>query len=206
MDVPLGPRGALLVSVSVDDPCVVGVGTLATGSPARVMRFIEAVGDDLQLRDALRQQGHEVDPPVEELLEGWHAFAKRELLRRVRGLPPTPTHADPPTGSTGMTRGSQIRQRVDLKDFVRKHAGYGLEDFLEVDGVVACRCPFPDDRRSEPLFFIDPERQRWLCIGCDRAGDVLDFAFNHLGIQGRALLAFMSTEAGLPPPTDEEWI
>jgi hypothetical protein len=206
MDGPLGPRGALLVSVPADDPCVIGVGALTTGSPAGVLRFIEAVGDDLHLRDALRQQGHDVDPPVAELLGGWHAFAKRELLRRVRGLPPTRAHADPPNWSTGVTRGGHIRHRVDLTDFVRKHAGYDPSDFLEIDGVVACRCPFPGDRRTEPLFFIGPGRQRWLCIGCDRAGDVLDFAYHRLGIQGRALMAFMSAEAGLPPPSDEEWL
>ena len=206
MDGPLSPRGALLVSFSVDEPCVIGVGALATGSPASVIRFIEALEDDIQVCEALRQQGHDLDPPLDELLEGWHDFAKQELLRRIRGLPPTLTHADPLDRSTGAARASQIRQRVDLQDFVRKHTEPDPSHLLEVDDVVVCRCPFPDDPQSEPLFCIDPKRQRWLCIACERGGDVLDFAYHRLGTRGRALIDFMSAEAGLPLPLDEEWI
>jgi DNA primase len=35
-------------------------------------------------------------------------------------------------------------------------------------------CPLHDD--THPSFFVYPDDQRWWCFGCNRGGDIIDFA------------------------------
>src|SRR3954453_21456613 len=63
---------------------------------------------------------------------------------------------------------------------------YPLLDVVQRLGVVLKRsgshrwqahCPFHDDRT--PSFFVDVERQRFVCFGCKARGDVIDFERLH---------------------------
>src|ERR1041384_3056108 len=67
---------------------------------------------------------------------------------------------------------------------------YPLLDVVERAGVRLRRsgshrfqglCPFHEDRN--PSFFVDVERQRFVCFGCKARGDVIDFVQlqEHLG-------------------------
>src|SRR5438034_9509933 len=61
-------------------------------------------------------------------------------------------------------------------------------------------CPFHEDRN--PSFFVDVERQRFVCFGCKARGDVIDFVQlnEHLGSVTEACAWLTGTPAP-PVPT-----
>jgi hypothetical protein len=38
------------------------------------------------------------------------------------------------------------------------------------------KCPLPDHEDDSPSFWVYPETRSWYCFGCNRGGDVIDFA------------------------------
>jgi DNA primase len=105
----------------------------------------------------------------------------------------------PITGATPAT----IRRPPDIAEVKR---AYPLLDVVERAGVALRRsgssrfqglCPFHADRN--PSFFVDVNRQRFVCYGCHVWGDVLDFVrlHEHLGTVGEAC-AWLT---GTPQPT-----
>ena len=64
-----------------------------------------------------------------------------------------------------------IRDKVRLEDIVAEY-----EKPARNDGVrVWFRCPFPDHNDSTPSFAVNIERQRYLCYGCGKKGDIYNF-------------------------------
>src|SRR5438045_9183685 len=79
---------------------------------------------------------------------------------------------------------------------------YPLLDVVERAGVRLRRsgshrwqalCPFHEDRN--PSFFVDVERQRFVCFGCKARGDVIDFVrlHEHLGTVSEACALLTGT-------------
>jgi DNA primase len=92
------------------------------------------------------------------------------------------------------------------RDIAEIKLSYPLLEVVERAGVRLKRsgshrwqgqCPFHEDRT--PSFFVDVDRQRFVCFGCNVRGDVIDFVrmHEHLGSVSEAC-AWL---AGSPPPT-----
>src|SRR5579859_3064487 len=91
--------------------------------------------------------------------------------------------------------------RWDIPDIKLR---YRLLDIVERAGVQLKRsgshrwqglCPFHADRN--PSFFVDVERQRFVCFGCKARGDVIDFVRLHeqLSTVGEACNWLTGTQA-----------
>ena len=61
-------------------------------------------------------------------------------------------------------------------------------------------CPFHDDRN--PSFFVDVERQRFVCFGCKTRGDVIDFVRLHERLETIADACVWLTGTPTPAPTN----
>ena len=63
-------------------------------------------------------------------------------------------------------------------------------------------CPFPDHEDKHPSFLISSSRDRWICLGCNRKGDSIDFvkSYNNLSFpEAKDWLAEHLTEPAVPP-------
>src|SRR5712691_6261802 len=65
------------------------------------------------------------------------------------------------------------------------------------------QCPFHEDRN--PSFFVDVERQRFVCFGCKARGDVIDFVRLHeqLGSVSEACAWLTGTPSSTASPRSE---
>jgi DNA primase len=99
-----------------------------------------------------------------------------------------------PPSSTPRTDIAEIKLRYPLLEVVER-AGVSLRrsGSHRWQGL----CPFHQDRN--PSFFIDVERQRFVCFGCKARGDVIDFVQlnEHLGSVTEACAWLTGTPA--PP-------
>jgi CHC2 zinc finger len=95
--------------------------------------------------------------------------ARRELdrRRRFRSMPSAPVWPD------GRAELAEIKQRVELADFIERHAAVV---FRRVGSRLWGHCPFPDHVDPRPSFCVTPAKQLWCCFGCRRGGDVFSFA------------------------------
>ena len=85
---------------------------------------------------------------------------------------------------------------------------YPLLDVVQREGVVLKRsgtqrwqglCPFHEDRN--PSFFVDVERQRFVCFGCKARGDVIDFVRLHERLNSVANACAWLARTPAPPTT-----
>jgi DNA primase len=65
----------------------------------------------------------------------------------------------------------QVKAQVYLEDIVR---GYGV-DLVGRGKRLEGHCPFPGHEDGTPSFNVYTKTQRYMCYGCDRGGDVIDF-------------------------------
>src|SRR5439155_27238087 len=102
-------------------------------------------------------------------------------------------------GNSTMT--TQNRPYRDIAEVKRR---YPLLEVVERAGVLLKRsgshrwqgsCPFHEDRT--PSFFVDVERQRFVCFGCKARGDVIDFVrlHEHVGSVAEACAWLTGTPA-----------
>jgi DNA primase len=91
------------------------------------------------------------------------------------------------------------------RDIAEIKPAYPLLEVVERAGVRLRRsgshrwlglCPFHEDRN--PSFFVDVERQRFVCFGCKVRGDVIDFVRLHEGLS--SMLEACAWLAGTPGP------
>jgi DNA primase len=100
---------------------------------------------------------------------------------------------------------SALKARTDIVEIVGRYAT------LERRGAeLWARCPFHNERT--PSFKVDQQRQRFICFGCGRKGDVLDFLAAAESLDGagaiRRLREIVGSSAALrmppaPPPADQ---
>lgn len=64
------------------------------------------------------------------------------------------------------------------------------------------RCPFPDHDDRTPSFMVDPERQSFICFGCNRKGDVIEFVRQLHGLSFPDALKFLGIKPGKPAKFD----
>lgn len=97
-------------------------------------------------------------------------------MSAVGGVPPRDGANLAPVGFSA-TRGGRddeeglagLKARADIAEIVRRHD-------VELEprgGELWGRCPFHEERT--PSFKVDRGRQRFICFGCGRRGDALDF-------------------------------
>lgn len=56
-------------------------------------------------------------------------------------------------------------------------------------------CPFHPDRN--PSFYVTPERQFWICFGCGRKGDLINFVMEREGLEFKEALKLLAERAGV---------
>lgn len=64
-----------------------------------------------------------------------------------------------------------IKAAVDIVDYIGAHT------VLRQRGINwTGKCPLPDHEDSTPSFTVYPKTRSWYCFGCNRGGDVIDYA------------------------------
>jgi DNA primase len=103
-----------------------------------------------------------------------------------------------PPSTTPRTDIAEIKVRYPLLEVVER-AGVSLR--RSGSHRWQALCPFHEDRN--PSFFIDVERQRFVCFGCKARGDVIDFVqlHEHLGSVTEACAWLSGTPA--PPESTQ---
>ncbi len=64
---------------------------------------------------------------------------------------------------------AEVKQSIRLLDYVA-----GRQELQRDGGRYKGHCPFHDD--PNPSFKLYPEEDKWHCYGCDRGGDLIDYA------------------------------
>ncbi len=84
----------------------------------------------------------------------------------------------------------EVKERLDITDFVGRHV------HLQKSGrYFKGLCPFHTEKT--PSFYVFPDSQRWHCFGCDRGGDIFNFAMEFEGLDFRSALEDLARQAGV---------
>ncbi len=84
----------------------------------------------------------------------------------------------------------EIKERLDLTDLVGRHV------HLQKSGrYFKGLCPFHTEKT--PSFYVFPDEQRWHCFGCDRGGDIFNFAMEMDGYDFRTALEELARQANV---------
>jgi len=84
----------------------------------------------------------------------------------------------------------EVKERLDITDFVSRHVQ------LQKSGrYFKGLCPFHTEKT--PSFYVFPDSQRWHCFGCDRGGDIFNFAMEFEGLDFRGALEELARQAGV---------
>jgi len=84
----------------------------------------------------------------------------------------------------------EVKERLDITDFVSRHVQ------LQKSGrYFKGLCPFHTEKT--PSFYVFPDSQRWHCFGCDRGGDIFNFAMEFEGLDFRSALEELARQAGV---------
>jgi DNA primase len=85
-----------------------------------------------------------------------------------------------------------ISERIKDIDIVDVIQQWGVE--LRKSGSrLQGKCPFHDDR--DPSFFVNPEKQRFYCFGCQQKGDVIDFVQKVRGVDFKESLRILGIQS-----------
>jgi hypothetical protein len=93
----------------------------------------------------------------------------------------------------------EIKRRVDLCNYVEIFGRVRLEK--RGKELWSC-CPLPGHEEETPSFHVDPEKQLFHCFGCNRGGDLFEFARQiHQEAHFYVLLPALRALAGMPVPS-----
>lgn len=68
----------------------------------------------------------------------------------------------------------EIKERIDIVDHISQYTR-----LKKVGNKFSAKCPLPGHDDSSASFFVYPETKSFWCFGCQRGGDVIDFARIH---------------------------
>ena len=71
----------------------------------------------------------------------------------------------------------RVKAQVDLVALIRSK---GLELRRHGSKDLAARCPFHEDATASLI--VTPAKNLWHCLGCGKAGSVIDFVMAHEGL------------------------
>jgi CHC2 zinc finger len=64
-----------------------------------------------------------------------------------------------------------IKEKVDIVDYISRHT-----ELRPMGNKFRGKCPLPDHEDDTPSLWVYPESRSWYCFGCNRGGDVIDYA------------------------------
>jgi hypothetical protein len=76
-----------------------------------------------------------------------------------------------PEEKAGRIDFEQIKRDNPVEDFIGQYT-----DLRPKGEKLAGKCPLPDHQDDSPSLWVYPETRSWYCFGCNRGGDVIDFA------------------------------
>lgn len=83
----------------------------------------------------------------------------------------------------------EIKNRIPLEDYVRRHV-----DLKSSSGKLVGRCPFHDE--NDASFMVYPDGH-WHCYGCQKHGDLIEFAQLIHGYSFKDVIKALAEEAGV---------
>lgn len=92
-----------------------------------------------------------------------------------------------------MSSKEEVLAKIDIVDFVGKSV------HLVKSGAkwVAC-CPFHGEKTAS--FHVNPPKNKWICFGCGKKGDAIDFRMLQRGLSFQDALEELAVEYGVSPP------
>ncbi|MEK7649317.1 MAG: DNA primase [Patescibacteria group bacterium] len=84
----------------------------------------------------------------------------------------------------------QIKQRIDIADFVREYFPMQL-----AGSNYKARCPFHQEKNAS--FMVSVPKQIWHCFGCNEGGDIFSFAMKMEGLDFAGALRLLAERAGV---------
>ena len=121
------------------------------------------------------------------------------LRRRIAAANPDGSPTIPRDPAAMKAELEEIRNRIDLCAYVEIFGRVRLEK--RGRSLWSC-CPLPGHADDTPSFHVDPDKQLFHCFGCNRGGDLFEFARQiHQEAHFYVLLPALRAFAGLPQPT-----
>ncbi len=84
----------------------------------------------------------------------------------------------------------EIKAKLDLVELIGEQV-----KLQRVGAQFRGLCPFHHDRN--PSFYVTPERQFWICFGCGRKGDLINFVMEREGLEFKDALKVLAERAGV---------
>lgn len=84
----------------------------------------------------------------------------------------------------------EIKAKLDLVELIGEQV-----KLQRVGAQFRGLCPFHHDRN--PSFYVTPERQFWICFGCGRKGDLINFVMEREGLEFKDALKLLAERAGV---------
>ena len=147
---------------------------------ARIQREIDELGDEIKGREML---GLPTDQTEYYRSLAWEYM---EDLRR-KNQPSVYSRATSPEELAAAVLAQdrplapdESKSRIDFEKIKRENP---VEDFIGQytelrlnGGKWKGKCALPDHQDDSPSLWVYPETRSWYCFGCNRGGDVIDFA------------------------------
>ena len=90
----------------------------------------------------------------------------------------------------------RVRQATDLADVASQFTQMKL-----IGRTLKGLCPLPGHTEKTPSFTIHKDMSYYYCFGCQRGGDVFQFAQEVMGLSFKEALELFAQKAGIPQPT-----
>lgn len=92
----------------------------------------------------------------------------------------------------------EIKYRLELGAYVESHGGAVL---CPRGRSLWAPCPLPGHDEHRASFHVDPDKQVWHCFGCNRGGDLFEFARQLYGIgEFWRVAELLRAQAGMEEP------
>lgn len=135
---------------------------------AEEIQGIEAAGGDSQARSEMRyilfQYMDQLKREEKETLYSTCKTAEEyEVALAVESNPIVPQH--------GKIDYAEIKRRVDIVDYISMHA-----ELQKRGKNLVTKCTLPDHKDDTASMYIYPETKSFYCFGCNKGGDVIDYA------------------------------
>ena len=84
-----------------------------------------------------------------------------------------------------------LKRQIDIVDLVRSYGvnlkKHGVKDLIG-------RCPFADHEDKTASFIVTPDKQLFHCMGCDKAGDIINFVMLMENLDFKGAVEFLISD------------